>query len=79
MTNDSLSETAALRALLSETSDTHLLAEMLEAEGLRSIAFETGANRPVDGDYLALMRWNLANLQRVVPDPAPVAKEPVPD
>ena len=29
MTKDSLSETAALRALLSETSDTHLLAEML--------------------------------------------------
>ena len=29
MTRDSLSETAALRALLSETSDTHLLAEML--------------------------------------------------
>ena len=29
MTNDSLSETAALRALLSETSDTHLLDEML--------------------------------------------------
>jgi transposase-like protein len=29
MTNDSLSETAALRALLSETSDSHLLAEML--------------------------------------------------
>lgn len=53
--------------------------EMLEAEGLRSIAFETGANRPVDGDYLALMRWNLANLQRVVPDPAPVAEEPTPD
>ena len=29
MTKDSLSETAALRALLSETCDTHLLAEML--------------------------------------------------
>jgi putative transposase len=29
MTKDSLSETAALRGLLSETSDTHLLAEML--------------------------------------------------
>jgi len=29
MTKDSLSETAALRALSSETSDTHLLAEML--------------------------------------------------
>ena len=29
MTKDSLSDTAALRALLSETSDTHLLAEML--------------------------------------------------
>ena len=29
MTKDSLSETAALRALLSETSDTNLLAEML--------------------------------------------------
>ena len=29
MTKDSLSETAALRALLSETSDTHLLGEML--------------------------------------------------
>ena len=29
MTKDSLSETAALRALLSETSDTDLLAEML--------------------------------------------------
>ena len=29
MTKDSLSDTAALRALLSETSDTNLLAEML--------------------------------------------------
>jgi len=29
MTKDTLSETAALRALLSQTSDTHLLAEML--------------------------------------------------
>tara|TARA_R110000850_G_scaffold79815_1_gene171840 strand:- start:192 stop:386 length:195 start_codon:yes stop_codon:yes gene_type:complete len=29
MTKDSLSDTAALCALLSETSDTHLLAEML--------------------------------------------------
>ena len=29
MTKDTLSETAALRALLSETSDTHMLAEML--------------------------------------------------
>ena len=29
MTKDSLSETAALRALLSETSDSHLLAEVL--------------------------------------------------
>jgi hypothetical protein len=29
MTKDSLSDTAALRALLSETPDTHLLAEML--------------------------------------------------
>ena len=29
MTRDTLSETAALRALLSKTSDTHLLAEML--------------------------------------------------
>lgn len=29
MTNDNLSETAALRALLSETPDAHILAEML--------------------------------------------------
>lgn len=29
MTKDTLSETAALRALLSETPDTHVLAEML--------------------------------------------------
>ncbi|GGH31428.1 hypothetical protein SAMN05444007_10514 [Cribrihabitans marinus] len=29
MSKDTLSEAAALRALLSETSDTHLLAEML--------------------------------------------------
>jgi zinc transport system substrate-binding protein len=53
--------------------------ETLEAEGLRSIAFETGANRPADKDYLALMRWNLANLRRVVPDPAPVAEELAPE
>ena len=41
--------------------------ERLEDEGLRSIAFDPGGGRPTDRDYLQLMRWNLANLQRVAP------------
>lgn len=45
--------------------------ELLEAEGLRSIAFTTGANRPADGDYLDLMRWNVGNLQRIAVSVAP--------
>ncbi|EEE36145.1 transposase, Mutator family [Rhodobacteraceae bacterium KLH11] len=40
MTNDSLSETAALRALLSETSDTHLLSEMLGFVANRLMALD---------------------------------------
>ena len=42
MTKDSLSETAALRALLSETSDTNLLAEMLGfvADRLMALDFD---------------------------------------
>lgn len=40
MTQDSLSETAALRALLSETSDTHLLAEMLGFVANRLMALD---------------------------------------
>ena len=53
--------------------------EMLEAEGLRSIAFETGANRPSEGDYLALMRWNLGNLERLVPVGDPVTQDAEPE
>ena len=41
--------------------------EMLESEGLRSIAFVPGANRPPEGDYLDLVRWNITNLSRVLP------------
>jgi len=40
MTKDSLSETAALRALLSETSDIHLLAEMLGFAADRLMALD---------------------------------------
>ena len=40
--------------------------DLLETEGIRSLVFRTGANRPETGDYLDLMRANLANLQRAV-------------
>ena len=42
MAKDSLSETAALRALLSETSDTRLLAEMLGFVADRLMALDAG-------------------------------------
>ncbi len=42
MTKDSLSKTAALRALLPETSDTHLLAGMLEFVAGRLMALDAG-------------------------------------
>lgn len=41
--------------------------ELLEAEGLRSIAFDPGANPPAGRDYLELMMWNVSNIQRVLP------------
>lgn len=48
MTKDKLSETAALRALLSETPDTHLLAEMLGfvADRLMALDVEHSAAPP---------------------------------
>lgn len=49
--------------------------ELLENEGLRSIAFDPGSRRPADRDYMQLMRWNLANLRRVAPA-APPNKNP---
>ncbi len=42
--------------------------EALDRLGVTSVVFETGANAPADGDYLALMRRNLANLQAAVPE-----------
>ena len=36
--------------------------EALNQLGISSVVFETGANLPADGDYLPLMRKNLANL-----------------
>ncbi len=44
MTKDSLSEIAALRALLSETSDTHLLAEMLGLVADRLMALDVSTS-----------------------------------
>lgn len=70
---------AELRALLAEYPATFMIwerepyavtVELLETEGLRSIAVVPGANRPVEGDYLDLMRWNLSNLQRLNPSSA---------
>ncbi len=43
MTRESLSETAALRALLSETADTQLLAEMLSFVAGRLMALDVDA------------------------------------
>ncbi len=45
MTKDTLSETAALRALLSETSDTHMLAEMLGFVADRLMALDVDSWR----------------------------------
>jgi zinc transport system substrate-binding protein len=78
---------AELRALLVEYPATIMIwdsepfaitVELLETEGLRSIAFETGANRPVTGNYLDLMHWNLANVVRLAPG-LPGDEEPVTD
>lgn len=55
------------RILIWEQEPFAITVGLLEAEGLRSIAFATGANRPAEGDYLGLMRWNLLNLQKVQP------------
>jgi zinc transport system substrate-binding protein len=75
---------AALRAMLAERPARLVIWDrapyavtvaMLEAEGLRSIVFATGANRPAQGDLLDVMAANLANLERVA---SPAPDEPAP-
>ena len=53
--------------LIWEQAPFAITVELLETEGLRSIAFATGGNRPAEGDYLDLMRWNLGNLAKLQP------------
>lgn len=74
---------AELRALLADYPATVLIwerepyavtVELLETEGLRSIAFVPGANRPPEGSYFELMEMNLGNLARVIP--ADLQQEP---
>ncbi|RMF98451.1 MAG: zinc ABC transporter substrate-binding protein [Gammaproteobacteria bacterium] len=38
--------------------------DRLEAEGVRSLVYRPAANRPPDGDFLAVMRDNLGNVAR---------------
>lgn len=39
----------------------------LAAQGIRSVVFSPCANRPVEGDWLSVMKQNLENLAEVVP------------
>ena len=39
--------------------------DLLEAEGVRSLVFRTANNRPDEGDYLDVMRDNVANLEKL--------------
>ncbi|MDJ0928544.1 MAG: metal ABC transporter substrate-binding protein [Gammaproteobacteria bacterium] len=39
--------------------------DLLEAEGVRSLVFRTANNRPDEGDYLNVMRDNVANLEKL--------------
>ncbi|MDH3475806.1 MAG: metal ABC transporter substrate-binding protein [Rhodospirillales bacterium] len=39
--------------------------QRLQAMGLRSIVFAPGGSRPENGDFLSLMRRNLANLEKI--------------
>lgn len=70
---DALDALRAMRAdfpagvLIWEQAPFAITVEVLETEGLRSIAFATGGNRPAEGDYLDLMQWNLGNLAKLQP------------
>jgi len=65
---DMLAEEAAY-VLVWEREPYAVTVELLEQEGLRSVAFDLVANRPASGDYLARMQWNLENLARAAPPP----------
>jgi hypothetical protein len=46
-----------------ESEPADAIRETLESRGVSSIVFSTAANTPVNGDYLSIMRDNLADLQ----------------
>ena len=60
----------AARILIWEREPYAVTVELLEKEGLRSIAFDLVANRPASGDYLTRMQWNLENLARAALPPS---------
>jgi len=53
-------------AFLWEAEPTSEAAQGLAERGLTGVVFETGANRPADGDFLSLMRANLDELEQVL-------------
>jgi zinc transport system substrate-binding protein len=56
-------ETHPATVMIWESEPADAIRETLESRGVSSIVFSTAANTPVNGDYLSIMRDNLADLQ----------------
>lgn len=61
---DELLKTHPAHSMVWEGTPTPEIATALDQHGVKTLVFDPAANRPTDGDYLSVMRNNLARLSR---------------